>query len=102
MKYIKKVKNIDYHRNGISGEGFHVITFSGTGYSETSENMVAIVFPEPGHVAVLDLVLALAGDIGFYRKADGTFAANAWRGDNFEPELRQAIETWQKAKEAKT
>lgn len=72
------------HRNGISGEPFHVVrfTFADQG-EERRRNMVATVFAGRGTIAVLDADAAAAGDIGF--------GSNSWRGDDFEPILRQAI-----------
>ena len=72
------VHDITYHRNGVSGNGFHLIRFT---YKRDA--MVATVFDEPGNVAVLNV--AKLGDI-----ADDQ-AANKWRGDWFEDTLRQAI-----------
>jgi hypothetical protein len=80
-----EIHEIAYHRNGISGAPFHVVTFS---YAEGTEldRMIATVFDEPGEVAVLNIDKLAAGDIGF-----GT---NSWRGDHFEAQLRQAIGEW--------
>jgi hypothetical protein len=65
-----------YHRNGICGEPFHLCRFQ---FAETPRaplvEMQAIVFDAPGHVAVTS---ALSTD--------------RWRGDDFEPALREAIE----------
>ena len=72
------VHDITYHRNGVSGNGFHLIRFS---YQRA--DMVATVFDEPGNVAVLNV--AKLGDISDDQ------AANKWRGDWFETTLRQAI-----------
>lgn len=76
--------HIAYHRNGISGEGFHVATFKMTEFGCT-RNMTAVVFAGQGRCAVLDVDELQKGNIGF---AEG----NSWRGDHFEAELAQAIE----------
>ena len=80
-----KLSNIkvDYHRNGISGEGFHVATFH-MQEGERHHNMVAVLFGEPGQCAVLDIDLLKENNIEFAR-------GNSWRGDHFEGELRAAI-----------
>ena len=52
---------------------------------EDSSRKVAILFDEPYHCAVLDIAKLNAGDIAF--------GSNSWRGDNYEPCLRQAIQT---------
>ena len=80
-----KLSNIkvDYHRNGVAGEGFRVATFD---MQEGNEHhkMVGILFGESGQCAILDIDMLSANNIEF---AQG----NSWRGDHFEPELRAAI-----------
>ena len=81
---------VNYHRNGICGEGFHAVTFDfKEEEGEPSRRMIGIVFEEPYHCAVLDVGL-LAGKIG------AKFGANSFRGDYFESELRAAIAAHQK------
>lgn len=86
---------VAYHRNGVSGAGFHVVTFYEQDTNEQDTDyehaplMVGIVFEEPLHVAVLDINLLAAGII--------EFARNSWRGDRFESVLRQTIEDWYEA-----
>ncbi len=84
-KLIKKVQAIEYHRNGISGEGFHIVKFTDTENGE----MLGIVFPLDkgetwnGRVAIFQQDLLAQGNV--------TFGQNSWRGDNYEGELRAAI-----------
>lgn len=95
--------DIHYHRNGISGEGFHVMTFkchevitkfkchevitnSFQGNSEDDSNMMAMVFEAPGHVAVFNMDKLKEGVIAFFE--------NSYRGDMFESQLRKAIKEW--------
>jgi hypothetical protein len=80
---IIKVEKIDYHRNGVGGNGFNVVTFTYK-YERLTINMVAVVFEEKGNVAVFDRDLLGKGVI--------EFGQNSWRGDNFEAALRKAIE----------
>ena len=68
-----------YHRNGIGGAPFDVVLFRAL----EGTNMLAIVFEEPNHVAVLDVDKLVRGDIAFL--------SNSWRGDMFEPYLRRGI-----------
>ena len=77
-----KVTQIDYHRNGISGEGFTVCLFK---YKEGRRvhNMVGILFGRNGQCAVLDVQELQDGNIEFAK-------GNSWRGDYFEPTLRKA------------
>ena len=70
-----------YHRNGICGAPFHVAIVEAS--DEPGRPKVAIVFDEPYHVAVLDIGKLSADEI--------TFGENSYRGDIFEPPLRNAI-----------
>ena len=70
-----------YHRNGICGAPCDVLLFEDKG--PEGSRKVAILFEEPYHCAVLDVAKLAAGDIAF--------GSNSWRGDNYEPSLRQAI-----------
>lgn len=72
---------IDYHRNGVGGNSFHVVLFTDEGVSGT---FVATVFEEPGSVAVLNVPLLVEGCVEFAR-------GNSWRGDHFEGWLREQI-----------
>ena len=85
---------IAYHRNGISGEPFHVVTFRYLMHVNKdlipSPQMVAVVFKTPKHVAVFHLEQFKMGVI--------SFGTNSFRGDNFEDALRKAIEAWDNKK----
>jgi hypothetical protein len=81
---VSKAK-VAYHRNGVSGEGFHIITFHN---NEDHIDMVGIVFEGSGQVAVFDRKLLGEGVIEFRQ--------NSWRGDSFEPSLREVIAEWNK------
>jgi hypothetical protein len=74
--------SIARHRNGICGAPFHVVLFEDNPGPEGSRK-VGIVFDEPHHCAVLDIAKLAAGDIAFM--------SNSWRGDVYEPHLRNAI-----------
>jgi hypothetical protein len=70
-----------HHRNGVAGAPFNVVLFK---VHRERGVKVGIVFDEPAHCAVLDVTLLAAGDIAF--------GSNSWRGDDYEPELRRAID----------
>lgn len=74
------IREIDYHRNGVAGEGFNVITFLD---HELKRDMVAILFSGRGQCAVFDRKLLGEGVIEFGR--------NSWRGDTFETFLRDVV-----------
>ena len=61
---------------------FAVVLFKERG--RDGSRKVGIVFDEPYHCAVLDVAKLAAGDIAF--------GSNSWRGDDYEPHLRHAIE----------
>lgn len=81
---------IAYHRNGVGGEPFYVITFRDI---EEERDMVAVLFENdapsrPGRfvnprTAVFDRSMLGNGEI-----AMGT---NSWRGDVYDPALRDAL-----------
>jgi hypothetical protein len=115
MKDLENVTivQVAYHRNGVSGEGFHAVIFTidyqscaicGTAWGWTrgdgtmtcdnqhdgppkteARKMVASVFPSPGHVAVYAIAELSNPEIGI------AFGENSWRGDRYEARLRQAI-----------
>ena len=76
------IEQIARHRNGICGATFHVVLFR-----DPVSRKLAIVFEQPGHVAVLDLEHAHAGEI--------RFGFNSFRGDVYEPLLRTAIQRFE-------
>ena len=93
MNYLKlKLTAIKYHRNGISGVGFYVILFDwiiqkpNGGPVDSIRHMVATVYDEPGYCAVHDVADLVAGNV-----------VSAWRGDNFEPQLRKFIKNYDKS-----
>ena len=73
-----KVTDVASHRNGICGAPFHVVLFE-----EAEGTQVGIVFDEPHHCAVLNVQKLSQGDI--------KFGSNSYRGDLYEPLLRNAI-----------
>jgi hypothetical protein len=84
------IGSVTRHRNGISGSGFYVIEFEGAEAVADLENyeprrFVATVFDTPGDVAILSLEPE-SGTIDVDRR---------WRGDNFEPELRKVIASYE-------
>ena len=79
---LKRIINIARHRNGVGGAPFDVVLFTDKG--EGGSRKVAILFEMESFCAVLDVDKLAAGDIAF--------GSNSWRGDHYEPPLRQAIE----------
>ena len=86
---------VAYHRNGVGGEGFHVVLFRDLERPTKlwPALMVATVFEEQGQVAVLDVEETAAYNIEF---AQG----NSWRGDTYEPTLRAMIQAWEEDRAA--
>ena len=80
-----KVTEIEYHRNGICGNGFNIVNFvfqDGRKYRK----MMAVIFEEKGNCAVFDQEMLGQGNI--------KFGENSWRGDDFEKDLRREIELY--------
>jgi hypothetical protein len=77
-----KATAVDYHRNGVSGEGFYVVLFRSL--PEIKQG-VAIYFPsDHSRCAVLDVEQTAAGNVAFAR-------GNSWRGDHYSDEVLAAI-----------
>ena len=86
------IQEIAHHRNGISGEPFAVVTFTWNDEG-VARPMLGVLFandrPErPGgfvnpRTAVLDRDRLRVGVIAFME--------NSWRGDDFDPFLRPAV-----------
>jgi hypothetical protein len=76
-----KILDTAHHRNGVAGTGFDVVLFK---VLREPGAKVGILFDDSGHCAVLDVTLLAAGDIAF--------GSNSWRGDDYEPVLRRAID----------
>lgn len=80
-----KIEAVDFHRNGVGGEGFMVAIAEHPEYGR----MLVVDFGYDaetwnddnwGHVAVLNLDQATAGNI-YMHPANGQPGGNAWRGD---------------------
>lgn len=81
-----KIISASYHRNGICGAGFYAIIFD----DSKNGRMVASIFDESGYCAVYNIEELAKGNIEFAR-------GNSWRGDDFEHELRPALEEYLEA-----
>jgi len=77
-----KTLSIARHRNGVRGEPFHAVLFKERGKAGSIK--LAVLFDQANHCAVLEVVKLAAGDIAF--------GSNSWRGDEYESQLRVAIE----------
>jgi hypothetical protein len=77
------IQAVDRHRNGVGGAPFHVVLF----YDDDEGPMLAIVFDEKFHCAVLHRDKLATGDIAFL--------SNSWRGDRYEPHVRAAIQVFE-------
>jgi hypothetical protein len=94
---------VEYHRNGISGEGFYAVAFTWCSDGETRD-MIAVVFPPE---RIVDGPMEGEPDWGIYERGewdnprvavfdaaklpDVRFFHNSWRGDKFAPDLYKAI-----------
>jgi hypothetical protein len=77
------IQEIEFHRNGVSGSGFHAVRFSVTrGPVDERGNFLATVFESRGDIAVINLDRIAEHGVG---------RDNKWRGDHYEDDLRAAI-----------
>lgn len=83
MNLITKIHQVAWHRNGIEGKGFYAVLFD----DKDNGRMVAVVYDNPHYCSVLKVSM-LSEDNGVM------FGKNSWRGDQYEPELREAIKTF--------
>lgn len=84
-----KVKTIAHHRNGISGEGFHIVLF------DDSENgpMMAVVLDRDAYER-LGQVPCFVLNTDLLAKGEIRFTYNSWRGDNYYNLLLAEIDKW--------
>lgn len=98
MALINRIEDVSWHRNGVGGVGFHAVLFR-TDIEPSDERFnllgmsfegkpdaqfIGIVFDEPGCCAVICTDRIATHGIAFAK-------GNSWRGDQYEPELREAI-----------
>lgn len=88
-----KVDEVSFHRNGISGEGFHAVLFRERD-GRHWRKFLATVFADRGVLSVICL------DMLPEHGVNSVF--NAWRGDYYEADLRQYITQWEAARTADT
>lgn len=92
---MQKVIAIDYHRNGISGLGFHV------GIVEETEGtivrkMLVVRFPKEADNDTGNVVCA-AFDMEKLAEGEIRFFYNSWRGDHYHSVMDAEIEKMQEA-----
>jgi len=75
MTMLKEILDYRYSRNGITGEGFHLVIFS----TNNGDVLLATLFKTKGHCAIIDP----------WDKE--SFMQNLWKCDGIEDELRAAI-----------
>ncbi len=88
MRMVNRIIEVAYHRNGVSGRGFNVVTFYGSAATGMAgKRFLATLTDTPGECYVVCTDLLPTCGVAF---GEG----NSWRGDEFEPELRRAVEEW--------
>ena len=88
-KLVKRIVDIDYHRNGIFGQPFYPVTFDNV----DGFRMVAIVLPKESDQSIGSIGCFVL-DIDKLAEENIAFGENSWRGDQYADELRAAIEAW--------
>jgi hypothetical protein len=81
MKF-KHIISAAHHRNGVGGAPFDVVLFKEA--DKGGSRKVAILLEPVSFCGVLGVDKLAAGDIAI--------GSNCWRGDRYEPPLREAIE----------
>lgn len=82
-----KFKQVDYHRNGISGDGFYCAVAT----DPENGDMLITFFPDIGQCACAVYKLDLLPNI--------TFMENSWRGDHYSGPMEKAIKAFNKQME---
>jgi len=88
---ITGIADSSHHRNGIGGGPFDVVIFNAV-VDGVHRTMVAVLFEDRGECAVFDMDMLAKHDIAF--------GSNSWRGGQFEPEIRKALEQKQRKEDA--
>lgn len=80
-----KFKAVQYHRNGVSGDGF----YCAVAYDPEQEaDMLITYFPDLGQCACAVYRLDMLPNI--------TFGENSWRGDHYAGPMQDAIKSYTK------
>jgi hypothetical protein len=89
MDHTQKLVKIDYHRNGISGLGFHVGIVEEKEEGKT-RRMLVVRFPKKADDDTGNVVCA-AFDLAQLKKEIIEFGHNSWRGDYYFGVMDEAI-----------
>lgn len=81
-----KVRELHYHRNGVSGLGFYVGIVQ-----EDDREMLVVRFPKEADEQIGNVVCAVF-DLAKLDKREIRFLHNSWRGDHYSWVMDQAIE----------
>ena len=98
---VKKVHQIDYHRNGISGIGFYSVRYDWADYDGVERRMLATITVEKE--GVKDELGWYQGknknhfDISECRVIDIDDCSISWRGDNLGPMVVHMVEEFKNA-----
>ena len=88
-----KIEKIDYHRNGISGQGFYVVLFDDY---EEKRKMVATISSDSMKENEFNTYCFVL-DIGLLAKGVIEMGSNSWRGDYYLHGLKPLMkDAWKK------
>lgn len=85
-----EITQVEYHRNGVAGEGFYAIRFT----DPDEGAMLAVVFPQYKDDGYEELDYGGNPRVAVFKEAllpDVTFGVNSWRGDHYAGPLYDAI-----------
>lgn len=86
---------VDYHRNGVGGWPFYVVSFDWQDEGQTRKMVATVPCPTEGDPKLTrdDYVISVL-DIGLLAQGDIAFGSNSWRGDQFHYYVWQAIDAY--------
>jgi hypothetical protein len=88
---MQRVKELHYHRNGISGHGFYVGIVK-----DEKRDMLVIRVPKEEGDPPMD-ILCFAFDLALLDERKIAFIENSWRGDHYHEVMDRAIAKKEKA-----
>lgn len=87
---MQKVTQLDYHRNGVCGLGFHIGIIEDRNDDGTKREMLVVRFPKEADEKTGNVVCA-AFDLAKLDRREIRSFYNSWRGDHYSDVIDDAI-----------
>ena len=102
LSAVIEIEEVAYHRNGVCGEGFHLVKFIDSVEGPMLGVLFAPDYDEEGESVGLRGSNGRCAIMQRDKLNDGViaFLENSWRGDHWEDVLRDACKDWSDAKYA--